>query len=81
MPRSTHASGSTNEPARSLTPSGSGSTACATGFGHVPPALAAPGTSLSVVWSDHAVGEVSVGATVVELPFVRQRRATAIGGV
>ncbi len=51
------------------------------GFGHVPPALAATGTSLSVVWSDHAVGEVSVGATVVELPFVRQRRATAIGGV
>ncbi|ORA39409.1 glycine cleavage system protein T [Mycobacterium aquaticum] len=47
------------------------------GFGHVPPASAAPGNTVTVLWP---IGEeqVDVPAVVVDLPFVTRRRSTSL---
>jgi aminomethyltransferase len=47
------------------------------GFGHIPTAAASRGARVAVVWSDPALGTepISIPATIVELPFVRVRRA------
>ncbi len=50
------------------------------GFGHLPPETAAAGAQVTAIWNDPTLGEVPVTATVVPMPFVRQRRAAQIGG-
>lgn len=44
------------------------------GFGHLEPALASPGTEVTVRWTLHD-GDDAVEATVVDLPFLELRRS------